>query len=118
MTAVRSTAALRRLLALHEFAEGIAGPRAAQHLLDDLVVAYTLAAAGVGPELLPWIRSAADAIGQALAGPQPMSLDRVMVERIGLLMDGLEQQERMATPAQRLGAMIVLEGRRRGWVAG
>ena len=116
MTAVRSTAALRRFLALAAFAQGTAGARDAQDLLDDLLLAHSLAGQGVGEDLQPWIESAADAIRVALAGPQPMSLERAMVERLGLLADGLEQQLALAEPAQRLRAEVELVARRRGWV--
>lgn len=116
MTAVRSVSALRRLLALHEFATGVAGARAAQDLLDDLALAHALAVDGVGPELLPDIEDGSQAIRKALAGPQPMALPHAMVERLQLLMDAMDEQTRLATPAQRLGALVLLEGRRRGWV--
>jgi hypothetical protein len=116
MTAVPTTTALRRFLALAAFAQGTAGARDAQDLLDDLLLAHSLAGQGVGEDLVPWLESAAEAIRDALAGPQPMTLPRVMVERLGLLADGLEQQMSLATPAQRLRAEVQLVMRRRGWV--
>lgn len=116
MAAVRSVTALRRLLALNEFAESVAGARAAQELLDDLAVAHALAADGVGTELAPDIEAAAEAIRRALSGPQPMGLTSTAVQELGGLIAAMDQQERLASPAQRFGAQVVLAARRRGWV--
>ena len=117
MTAVRGSAALRRLLAIHEFAHGAAGGRAAQDLLDNLVIAHALASDGVGAELLDDIEAAAQAIRRALAGPQPMGLPSDELQRIRCLAEAMEEQSRLATSTQRLRAEVALVARRMGWVS-